>query len=184
MNYDEFLLKIHKRIAIVSVGGSAIRNQGASGLIDIARVYFENSISLEKFFASLTDEGSFKRFLDLHTYQLVELFPNGGKSWGAARKALNLFFRDLVYNKFIAENYGLARNFNKFNEEIKCLEIPLDSYVAKELFESSIRQLPKWKSIRKLTQEVSDQYQTQALIEAKELKIARIHLDLLYWRKL
>jgi len=183
MKHDEFLKQIHRRLAISSVGGSAIRNQGAAGLVDIAREYFENTISLEKFFVSLKDEESFKRFLNLHTNQLVDKFPKGGKSWGAARKGLNLFFRDLVYNKFIAKKYGLSRNLEQFNDEIKYLELPLDSYVAKELYKSSNKHLPKWTSIRELTKAVSDQYQAQALIEAKELKIARIHLDLLYWRK-
>lgn len=183
MNYEDFLKQIHKRLAIISVGGSAIRNQGAAGLVDIARGYFENSISLEKFFVSLKDEGSFKRFLDLHTDQLVDQFPKGGKSWGAARKGLNLFFRDLVYNKFIAEKYGLSGNFEQFNEEIKCLEVPLDSYVASRLYIRSLEKLPKWSSIKALTPAISSLYQDEALLDAVERKTARVHLDLIYWRK-
>jgi len=182
MIYEDFLKQIHRRIAIISVGGSAIRNQGAAGLVDIARGYFENSISLEKFFVSLKEEGSFKRFLDSHTDQLVDQFPKGGKSWGAARKGLNLFFRDLVYNKFIAEKYGLARNFERFNEEVKHLEVPLDSYVAQGLFKQSNKKLSRWISIKELKTEKSEQYQAFALEYANELKIARINLDLLFWQ--
>lgn len=183
MIYEDFLKQIHRRLAIISVGGSAIRNQGAAGLIDIARGYFENSISLEKFFVSLRDEGSFRRFLNSHTDQLVDQFPKGGKSWGAARKGLNLFFRDLVYNKFIAEKFHLAVNFEQFNEEVKHLEVPLDSFVAKGLYASPNNHLPRWKSIRELTKMVSDQYQSQATEVARGLNIARVHLDLKYWRK-
>lgn len=182
MNHDDFLKQVHRRIAIVSVGGSAIRNQGAAGLVDIARFYFENSISLDHFFVCLRDQGSFKQFLDYHTDQLVEEFPKGGKSWGAARKGLNLFFRDLVYNKFIAEKYGLARNFDKFNEEVKQLEVPLDSYVAQGLFQQSNKKLPRWISIKELKTEKSEQYQTFAVEYANELKIARVNLDLLFWQ--
>lgn len=182
MNHDEFLKQIHRRIAIVSVGGSAIRNQGAAGLIDIARIYFESSISLEKFFVSLKDEASFKRFLDSHTDQLVDKFPKGGKSWGAARKGLNLFFRDLVYNIFIAEQYHLEVSFEQFNEEVKHLEVPLDSYVAQGLFKQSNKKLPRWISIKELKTEKSEQYQAFALEYANELKIARVNLDLLFWQ--
>jgi len=183
MIHDDFIKQIHRRLAIISVGGSALRNQGAAGLVDIARIYFENSISLDKFVACLRDEVSFKRFLNLHTDQLVDQFPEGGKSWGAARKGLNLFLRDLVYNKFIAEKFNLAVNFEQFNEEIKHLELPLDGYVGRELYEGSNNTLPKWKSIRDLTKVVSERYQAHALRIAKEQNIARVHLDLLYWRK-
>ncbi|MDH6253378.1 hypothetical protein M2347_003105 [Chryseobacterium sp. H1D6B] len=40
MKESEFLLQIHKRISIISFGASALRNQGASGIIKIARDYF------------------------------------------------------------------------------------------------------------------------------------------------
>jgi len=183
MTKTEFIGNIHRRIAIISVGGSAIRNQGASGLIDIAREYFEKEISLDDFFSCLKDKEKFKQFLDGHTNNLVKKFPLKGKSWGAARKALNLFLRDLTYNKFIAEKYNLAADFYTFNQQIKNLEVPLDSYVAKHLYKNSEEELPKWTSIKELKPEISKLYQKQALMDAKSQKIARVHLDLIYWRE-
>lgn len=178
-----FIKQIHRRLANISVGSSALRNQGASGIIDICREYFENSISLDDFFDNLIDEKCFRRFLDLHTDELVEKFPIDAKSWGAARKGLNLFFRDLVYNKFIAEEYGLAVEFVQYNFKIRNLEVPLDSFVANGIINQSQAPLPRWISIKELTPKKSDQYQSVALQMAKELKLARVHLDLLLWRQ-
>lgn len=183
MNHDEFLQHIHKRIAIVSVGGSAIRNQGASGMVDEARLYFKDQIELDEFFSVMKDETAYGLFLDMHTINLRDKFREGGRRWGAARKGLNLFFRDLVYNKFIAEEFGLSQDFNQFNDEIKYLEVPLDSFVAQGLFDRSNSQLPKWISIKELTTATSELYQISALEVAKELKVARVHLDLILWRQ-
>ncbi len=183
MDYESFIKQIHRRLAIISVGGSAIRNQGAAGLVDIAREYFENSISLDRFFSSMKDDVSYRQFLDLHTEKLVDKFPIRGKSWGAARKGLNLFFRDLVYNKFIADKYGLAEDFEQYNDMIKHLEVPLDSFVAKGLIDMAKTPLPKWVSIKELTPIKSDQFQTVALQIAEDLKMARVHLDLILCRQ-
>lgn len=183
MNHEEFIKQIHRRIAIVSVGGSALRNQGAAGIVDISRKYFEDAIDLKVLFSNLTDEGTFQWFLDLHTDQLVNLFPKHGKSWGAARKGLNLFFRDLVYNKIIATEFGLSWNLDKYNAEIQYLEVPLDGFVGRALYKTSDGLLPKWKTIKELKPSISEQYQAVALQVAKELEVARVHLDLLLWRK-
>ena len=182
MTQNDFIKQIHKRIAIVAVGGSALRNQGAAGLVDIARFYFENAIVLDDLFGCLHNESSFSKFLDTHTTGLLNKFPVNGKSWGAARKGLNLFFRDLVYNKFIAEKYKLAANFQQFNDQIKHLEVPLDSFVAQGLFGKSSKELPRWISIKELQPEKSKKYQAFALEYATDLNIARVNLDLLFWQ--
>lgn len=182
MTYEEYIRKIHKRIAIVAVGGSALRNQGDSGLVGIARSYFENEIVLDDLFDCLQNKPLFDNFLNKHTKELVNRFPEKGKSWGAARKGLNLFFRDLVYNKFIAEKYKLSVNFQQFNDQIKHLEVPLDSYVANELYGKSQKKLPRWISIKELQHKKSEEYQAFALDYANELDIARVNLDLLFWQ--
>jgi hypothetical protein len=46
--------------------------------------------------------------------------PAGAKNWGAARKALNLVLRDILYNQYLQREYG-------FNRIGKWLELPLDS---------------------------------------------------------
>ncbi len=63
MNKDQFLKLIHRRVAQTSVGPSAIRNQGASGLITISRDYFEKNINLTEFKQNLIKD-SYQDYLD------------------------------------------------------------------------------------------------------------------------
>lgn len=182
MTDKEFIDKIHKRISIVCIGASALRNQGAPGIVEVARNYFSN-ISLDEYFESLSNSDKFNVFLDSHTNKLVEKFPDNGKSWGAARKGLNLFFRELVYNKFITDYYNFPINIRDFNEIIKNLEVPLDLDVATGIYIDSNFVLSKWESIKKLNIEMSKLYQKEALKIAKSKNIARVHLDLFYWRE-
>ncbi|MBL0009471.1 MAG: hypothetical protein IPP25_20455 [Saprospiraceae bacterium] len=100
MTEKEFLSRNQRRIAQISVGASALRNQGAAGILAVARDYFQTSIPLATFFKNMQSHETYREFLDFHTIELQRKFPKGGKSWGAARKGLNLFLRDIVYNKF------------------------------------------------------------------------------------
>ena len=183
MTQNDFIDKIHKRLSIVSVGASALRNQGASGIIGIARDYFYQSISLDDYLDKLVSPDKFPEFLDDHTQKLLKIFPSDGKSWGAARKGLNLFFREAVYNKFISDHYKLSTDLNTFNKLIRQLEVPLDFDVAAGIYKDKNGAIPKWISIKKLTKKVSDIYQKEALAIADSKKIARVHLDLIYWRQ-
>jgi hypothetical protein len=183
MTQNDFIDKIHKRLSIVSVGASALRNQGASGIVDIARDYFYQSISLDDYIEKLSSPDRFAKFLDDHTQKLLKVFPADGKSWGAARKGLNLFFREAVYNKFISDHYKLPTDLTDFNKLIRQLEVPLDFDVATGIYKDKNGTIPQWISIKKLTKEVSDIYQKEALAIADSKKIARVHLDLIYWRQ-
>jgi hypothetical protein len=183
MTQNDFIDKIHKRLSIVSVGASALRNQGASGIVDIARDYFYQSISLDDYIGKLSNPDRFAKFLDDHTQKLLKVFPADGKSWGAARKGLNLFFREAVYNKFISDHYKLPTDLTVFNKLIRQLEVPLDFDVATGIYKDKNGTIPKWISIKKLTKDVSDIYQKEALAIADSKKVARVHLDLIYWRQ-
>ena len=183
MTKTDFIDKIHKRLSIVSVGASAMRNQGASGIVDIARDYFYQSISLDDYIEKLSSPDKFGKFLDDHTDKMLKKFPADGKSWGAARKGLNLFFREAVYNKFISDHYKLATDLGKFNKLIRHLEVPLDFDIATGIYKDKNGTIPKWISIKKLTKNVSDIYQREALAIAGSKQIARVHLDLIYWRQ-
>lgn len=176
-----FFENVKKRIAEISVGASALRNQGKSGLVKSARDYFKSSIDLDIFFNSVSNNLKYKKYLDSHTEKLNREF--GMSFWGAARKALNLFFREIVYNKFIAEKYFFSPELKIFNEQIKFLEVPLDSYVANGIKGETKSNLPKWNSIKSLNADDSNTYQERAFEIAEEKKIARVHLDLLYWRQ-
>jgi hypothetical protein len=94
---------------------------------------------------------------------------------GLARKFLNIFLRDCFYTTYLAHAYHLERT-----EEL--LELPLDSITAKELRKAAPPgQLPRWPGVRKLTKDVSARYQAVALDEARNERMARVHLDSQYW---
>src|SRR5688572_26611004 len=122
MTETEFLLSIKKRVAQTCIGASAIRNQGEAGLIEPLRFYFQHGINLQTFFSAIEDEHQYSKYLNRHTTLVLKKLPV--QSWGAARKGLNLFFRDVVYNKFLSNYYGLPNNFKGMNKAIHYLEVP------------------------------------------------------------
>ena len=124
-----FINQIRKRIATISIGSSAIRNQGAPGLIDISRKYFYQSINLKEFRKKLTTNSYFD-YLNKLTDELVKSYPKNGRSWGAARKGLNLFFREVAYNHYLAEYLNIPTGYEQNLSILKNLEVPLDKDVA------------------------------------------------------
>ena len=178
---EEHLRAIHRRVAQVAIGPSSLRNQGAPGVVDAARSYFEERIRLEAFAKALPLERTYQRWLDRHTEALLLHFPKGAQHWGAARKALNLFTRDVCYNTLLAGELGLPRSIAAFNRAVQWLEVPLDKDVALGIRKVDTS-LPKWPGIRYVTTEVSMLYQQAALQQALALGTARIQLDLVLWR--
>lgn len=183
MSDQEFYKILHRKIAQSTVGASALRNQGAGGLINICRNYFENNIQLDELFSLITHEIKFKYYLDKHTDLIVYQFPTEAKSWGGARKAINLFFREIVYNSYFAVRYSIPIDFKSNNEYLKNLEVPLDSYVVEGLRNEKGSELPVWNGIKYLNKIESDIFQEKAKVIADNKGIARIHLDIEYWRK-
>lgn len=183
MTEVEFHKLLHRRLSQVSIGASAIRSQGSGGLIKILRDYFFDEIDLQEFKIVLKNEMEYKMFLDKHTLVILERFPENAKSWGAARKGLNLFLRDIVYNRFFSTIFSLPNDFTEFNEMIKFMEVPLDKEVAFGLISDSKGKLPKWKTIKGLSPEISELFQNQASVISESENIARINLDLKYWRR-
>ena len=43
---------------------------------------------------------------------VLTYFPDNAQSWGAARKGLNLFFREIVYSKFFSHRFSLTENYS------------------------------------------------------------------------
>lgn len=177
---DKFYQDMQRHIAVTAIGPSALRNQGASGVIKNARSYLAE-ISLKGF--RTKDEQTFLKILDKETQKLQQKFPQGAQNWGAARKALNLFLRDVFYNQFLCRRYEL-------NVIEEWLEIPLDGVVAKFLIkhareELSLKQtqekLPSWDALKRLKQEDSAKFQAFAKLVATQEGISRIHLDMLVW---
>jgi hypothetical protein len=168
---DSFFKAIQKWVAQTAIGTSTLRNQGSKGVILAARTFLQD-VNLQKF--SAKTHSQFARVLEQYTNELQNSFPENSKNWGAARKALNIFLRDVVYNKYLCERLNL--------EQIESwLELPLDKYVAEFLCIYD-KNLPRWHSIKYLSKEDSQLYQLAAARLANEKGVARIHLDLWLWR--
>src|SRR5262249_39672812 len=161
------------RLAEIAVGPSALRKQGAPGVIAAARAFLK-CLDLRSF---VRPEGSaFLSELDAATVSLQEILPTGARHWGAARKALNLFLRDALYCADLATHYRL--------EVIRgWLEVPLDRHVALGLrrYPKLSGGLPRWAGIKHLTQQASGEYQEVACAVAQEEGMARVDLDVIFW---
>jgi len=170
---DELLSRMQRHVAQLAANGSSLRNQGSPGVVPAAREFLEK-IDLARFVAG--DQAHFRAELDRATEDLRRQFPEKARNWGAARKVLNLFLRDCLYHTYLAEAHGLRRLR-------KWLEVPLDSQVAEALHAaSSPHGLPPWPRIKHLAPAQSAQYQEAALRVAEALEVARVDLDLWYWR--
>jgi len=146
---------------------------GPKGTIAAARLYLDG-YDLNRI--KVRTEKTFQSKLEEATDELKKSLPNEARHWGSARKFFNIFLRDALYNRYTCEKYGL------FGLE-PWLEVPLDSHVAKGLlFEPEGKNLPGWKTVIGLTQDVSLAYQLVARDVATREKTERVHLDLLYWR--
>lgn len=171
---DEFISKLQCYIATTAIGPFSLRNQGNKGVLDAARKFL-SSMPLNEFCCH-SNEG-FVFFLNKKTEELKRSFPKNAKNWGAARKAINLFLRDALYNQYLSQKYHLS--------DIEYwLEVPLDSMVAKGLKEYNCgNTLPDWPGLKRLNIKISDQFQHTAMILSRESENARVHLDIDLWLK-
>lgn len=174
MRRDEFLDTLRLRLAEIAIGPSALRNQGAPGVIAAARSFLKG-LDLRSFVVH--EESSFLAKLDAATLDLQQSLPEGTRHWGGARKALNHFLRDALYCTDLATYYGLqvSRNW---------LEVPLDSYADRGLrrYPHLGCDLPRWLGIKYLTPGASGEYQCVASAVARAEDVARVDLDVIFWR--
>ena len=101
MMNKQFISDVQRFTAVSAVGVSALRRQGV-GTIGRIQKYL-GSLDLTDM-RSLKNEDDFSSWLDLKTEDLVQ---NQNVKWSAARKALNLFLRDCLYNKYLCAEYRL-----------------------------------------------------------------------------
>jgi len=124
-----FISKMQRKVAISAVGPSAVRGRKGGKIIKVVHDFLA-----ETGLASVprTRQAEFLDWLDQRTSALQDRLPaRRGKKrprrpWGIARKAINLFLRDAVYNKYLSGRFGLDRLE-------AWLELPLDSQVARRL---------------------------------------------------
>jgi hypothetical protein len=172
MTKSAFLRTVQSRTARVAIGASSVRGRGNAGTVAASRAFLR-SLPLERF--ALRNASKFAQALDRTTNDLRATLPRTAQHWGLARKILNIFLRDCLYTTYLAEAYRLQR-------AEPFLELPLDSITARQLRRSAGRgALPRWPGVRYVTPDISVRFQTVAAKEAKDRKIARIHLDALWW---
>lgn len=173
----KYIQYLQNRIAETSIGASSLRNQGAPGVVEESRNYMKH-IDLNRL-SNIHSKRDYIIFLNRHTGRLMNRFRGNAKgNWGAARKALNLFIRDVRYNVHLNKWF-------KIGSVSKWLEVPLDRYVINGLKrdnKSNHLENPKWKSIRSLSSEKSNLFQSIATYIANQKNIHRVDLDIEYWR--
>ena len=166
---DDFLTVMQKFIAIESIASSALRGQ-KSGPIGKARDVCA-LIDLAKL-SSLGEE-EFKAELDDTTKALLRKLQLTPKSWGVARKAINLFLRHSLYNRYLSKAYHLEK-IEPF------LESPMDGVVGNILREEC-NELPAWPGLKHLSQADHEKYQLYIKAVANESRMSPVHLDIYLW---
>ena len=170
----ELITQLRRREASTTVGPSTARGMGPKGTIPVAREYLA-SLDLTKFRGA--SEKEFRAVLNRATIRLQNDLPFGAKHWGAARKFLNIFLRNVLYNRYLCKCYELSHLE-------PWLELPLDSHVAKGLRdEEGGSSLPRWKTVIGLDRETNKRFQDFAKLVAKRKNTCRVHLDVIYWRR-
>jgi len=169
---EPLIIIIQKRTARVAISPSTVRGQGVPGIAAAGRRFLA-ALDLRAFVSSR--EEVFQRELDKATEQLQVALPGPARHWGLARKILNIFLRDALYNHYLRQEYGLSR-VEFF------LEVPLDSLSAQGLRERRKQEaLPRWTGVSRLTPAMSEAYQGAAARLADAWGISRVHLDAYLW---
>ena len=168
---DDFIATMQRRTGVTAVGPSALRGQG-KGVLKATQVYL-GALDLSRIPMSAQDK--YTDWLDEHTELLLDMLPLRNRPWGAARKAINLFMRDVLYNRYLNDHFAFAKLES-------WLEVPLDSAVAKGLkHHAGYGCLPQWPGLKNLKPEISQEFQDFAIQHAKTQRIERVHLDVYLW---
>lgn len=164
---DKLISELQRHIAFASVGPTTLRRmfskKGARRDICTALA----AIDLHQL-----DGRDFESWLDTRTDELAR--ANG--SWGACRKALNLFMRDLANHHRIRQAYCMDR----FDGD---LELPLDGKVMRALHRECPDRLLKPVAVKSIEPDYHRAYQAVARDIAASLNVDRVDLDIFIWSK-
>ena len=171
MRPQSFIPTVQQMVAVTAVGPSALRGQG-KGVLKASQEFLA-AVSLARIPKSSATR--LRQWLDRQTESLLDQLPINGRPWGAARKAINLFLRDTLYNQYLSRRFGVGMIE-------PWLEVPLDSAVARGLKARAGRgTLPHWPGLKNLVPVVSEEFQRFASDYARTVGIARVHLDMYLW---
>ncbi|MFP3801156.1 hypothetical protein [Paraburkholderia sp. SIMBA_027] len=175
MSYGEkFIVRLHTKAAFGAIGRSTLRSQGAPGMVDCARRFLASSVAIGDF--NVESEAQFGKMLDRYTKRLANSFPDAGKgNWGAARKALNIFLRDVVYNRTLSDHYGVEHIH-------EWLELPMDRHCYDGLARLASEKVGVWPKIKYLKPHENVYFQNVASEVAKQESIFRVDLDIVFWQ--
>lgn len=157
------------RVARVAVGPSVVRGS-REGTVASARARLR-TVDLSEFGTSDAEE--FSAALDKWTNAMRRALP-GDARWGLARKVLNIFIRDAVYNAHLRAAFHLDQC------EPLC-ELPMDRIVAKHLASASVTKVPKWEGVNELGRLENALFQKAASEVAAAIGVHRLHLDSFWW---
>lgn len=128
-------VSMQRFVANTAIPASVFRAKGSTGATKAA-IEFLAGLDLR----AIPRSGALTQFLDAETCKLCRALPRDHQPWGTARKALNVFLRDALYNTYLNAEYGLAEIESKF-------ETPIDSHIAVALHAKSSQKLPHgWRS--------------------------------------
>jgi hypothetical protein len=167
----KFADEVQVYVARYSVSASAARGQGSPGLVSKARAYL-GVAPLRDF--GVKSPARFSNVLDHHTLGLKLALPPQARSWGVARKLLNIFLRNAFYTTYLCDRYHLD-----IAEWL--YEVPLDRIVGRRLMTEAASTLPRWPGVKHLTPAISVAYQTAARRVAENEGFAPVHLDVAWW---
>jgi len=180
MSNRKFLVAVQKFTAIQAVSASTVRGQ-RKGTLKKIHAYL-GRLRLDRLAGM--NGADYARWLDAKTGDLQKKLRGRNKRWGLARKAMNLFMRQCLYNTYLSRKFRL-RGVQQH------MEIPLDSKVARGLKEHAGRgKLPPWpgliglKSKKNREDEVYRKFQVHAKEYASRERLpGRVFLDNYLWPK-
>ncbi len=103
---EDFLASVQNFIAN-AFSISVVRKMGPTGTLNCVRTFLKEKINFAEI--STGDPSQYPQILVGLTEKLRLALPRDARHWGLARKCLNLFFRDALYNYYLREAYGLAK---------------------------------------------------------------------------
>jgi hypothetical protein len=156
----------------VAITSSSMRGGGNTGVVKAARTFLA-TVDLRTF--GTADGRKFLASLDQTTNNLVAALPRASRHWGLARKGLNIFLRECLYTVYLRDRFGLGKAESWF-------EIPLDSFTGKALRVLNA-DLPTWKTVKGVDPLLNREFQDAARRQARDRKVARVHLDAVWWGK-